>query len=353
MAARQFKQLTFKDRQLIFHFKKKGYSLSEIARRIYRNKSTISRELKRNTLNSTAKEQIETYCHQLAIPLDEFNVQKSKIKFEDRSSWAPSSAESLSNNRRTLSNKIRRSKTLATQKWVKNCLKDNWSPEQIAGRSSIDGPEKVSYEYVYDLIKKDRKKGGKLYQLLKRFGKRKQRFASREYVYASTIKDRTCIEERPAIVDKKKRTGDLEADLIQGYRSSGYILTILDRRSRLVRLRKLKTKTKKEVTEQILMTLKSFKTIHTLTVDNGREFSGHKTITKLTGAKVYFCHPYTSSERGAVENANGLIRQFYPKKTCFKKLNQTTLNNLEKKLNSRPRKCLDYLTPLEVHRIDE
>ena len=126
------------------------------------------------------------------------------------------------------------------------------------------------------------------------------------------------------------RLGDVEADLIVGYCSDGYVLITVDRKSKMTILRKLKT-------------------VHTCTEDNGSEFADHQTLTKNTGVPVYFTHPYSSCERGTVENTNGLVRYFLPKKTKFAKLTQTELNKIQDLLNHRPRKCLSYLTPKEVH----
>ena len=184
--------------------------------------------------------------------------------------------------------------------------------------------------------------------LLKRFRKRKQRLGKRTYSPAPNIPNRVGIEKRPPIVDSRSRLGDCEGDLIVGYPSSGYVLSIIDRKSRFIVLRKLKTKRKNTVRTQIESALRQLGPTSTLTFDNGSEFSAHQELTKNTGIKVYFAHPYCSTERGAVENANGLVRYFLPKKTTFKNLSQSQLNDIQLLLNQRPRKCLGYLTPQEI-----
>jgi IS30 family transposase len=225
-------------------------------------------------------------------------------------------------------------------------LRLGWSPQQIAGRSRIDGPESVSHEYVYALLHRDKKRGGKLYRLLKRFGKRKQRLGQREY--ASPIPGRIGIEQRPAVVAKRSRLGDCEGDLIVGYRQSGYVLTVQDRKSRKTVIRKLKTKKMAAVRKQLEVALRKLGGAHTLTVDNGKEFSDHRQLTRSTGVRVFFTHPYSATERGSIENLNGLVRYYLPKRTSFAKLSQSRLNEIQKLLNHRPRKCLGYLTPHEI-----
>jgi len=137
--------------------------------------------------------------------------------------------------------------------------------------------------------------------------------------------------------------------LIQGYRHSGYILSVVDRKSRLVILRKLNTKRKMSVRIQLERAVRKLGTVHTLTLDNGSEFCDHEAFTRATKVPVYFANPYSSIERALNENTNGLVRFFLPKKTCFKNLTQTRLNEIQDMLNTRPRDCLGYLTPEEVH----
>jgi IS30 family transposase len=157
------------------------------------------------------------------------------------------------------------------------------------------------------------------------------------------------IEKRPAAADLRDRIGDLEGDLIVGYRSSGHVLTVVDRKSRFVVLRKLKCKKKVQVRKQLQAALKQLGEVRTLTVDNGTEFTDHSELTRLTNIPVYFCHPYCSTERGTVENTNGLIRQYLPKGTSFENLSQAELNRIQNQLNNRPRECLGFLTPHEIH----
>jgi IS30 family transposase len=312
---KKYLQLTYQDRVLISHWRARGLSLGQIALRVGVHKSTVSRELKRN------------------------------LWFPD-GYWSAVDAQRRKDLRTFKANQKRRCKRPETKAWVIEKLKEHWSPEQIAGRSKLEGPQTVSHEYVYRLLILDRKRGGSLYRLLKRHGRRKQRLNER--AYGLNIPNRKTLEKRPKIVQKRNRLGDLEADLIQGYCHSGYILTIIDRKSRFVILRKLRRKKKTLVRIQIERAMRKLGAAKTLTVDNGTEFCDHEALTRTTRVPVYFTHPYCSTERGSVENANGLVRHFLRKKTCFKSLTQRKLNEIQDLLNHRPRKCLDYLTPFEV-----
>lgn len=313
-----FKQLTRNDRAKIAKLKAYGYSLSEISKSIGKNKSTISREIKRNSAHFPEK----NFSH-----------------------WTAEAAQQFRNSRMQKANQKRRRKKLVTKLWVIEKLKSGWSPQQIAGRSDREAPEKLSHECIYQMIIDDKKAGGRLYRLLKRFQKKKSRTPSR--VRKETCRNRIGIEKRPKAVDQLRRVGDLEADLIQGYKY-GFVLTVVERKTQLVVLRKLSTKHSAVVAEELRKSFLKFKQVHTLTVDNGREFFGHNQLTKKTSVKVYFADPYCSTQRARVENMNGLIRYYLPRKTSFDNLTQKHLDIICDKLNSRPRKSLNFLTPNEA-----
>lgn len=345
---KKYLQLTYEDRRLISHWRAKGLSVTEIAIRVNVHKSTISRELKRNG-RRIERANLEFYLRlnpflseqEITAELDRI----SKIKFD----WSATEAQRVREYRLKLANQLRRRKKPETARWVISKLKEHWSPEQIAGRSAIEGPERVSYEYVYRLLHEDKKRGGRLYRLLKRFGKRKQRLGERIYPHQLQIPNRRSIEKRPKLAQYRKRLGDLEADLILGASQSGYVLSVIDRKSRFMVLRKLRTKRKRTVRVQLERALRKMGQVKTLTVDNGTEFFDHQTLTRLTGVPVFFTHPYCSTDKGSIENANALVRYFLPKRTSFKKLTQKKLNKIEEALNQRPRKVLGYLTPKETH----
>jgi IS30 family transposase len=319
--------------------------LSEIARRIGKNKSTVSRELKRNSSVVTMEDRLYWRKVQNMMSdeeLDAYVKSLSPKKLQDTQHWSVLSAQARYQHRQWVANQKRRRKRPETRKWVIEKIKQDWSPDQIAGRSKFEAPEPVSHEYVYQVVYRDKKQGGSLFRLLKRFGRRKQRFARREY---PGIPGRIGIEQRPNIVQERKRLGDLEADLIVGHRSSGYILSVVDRKSKFTVLRKLKTKRKTGVRRQLDYAIKKLGQVHTLTLDNGREFADHAQLP----VAVYFAHPYCSTERGTIENTNALVRHYLRKKTSFKHVSQRKLNKIQARLNNRPRKCLRYLTPKEVH----
>jgi transposase, IS30 family len=350
----KYLQLTYSDRLQISHWNAQKKSVSEIARRLGVHKSTISRELRRNARTVTRESQLFFFemsllGHPKALIKQHLKeIEADRANFKDYSKWQAMEAQRTRQHRMICANQLRRRKSVVTRAWVVEKLKSGWSPKQIAGRSSLETSETVSYEYVYRLIHENKKRGGKLHRLLPRYGKRKQRFGSRSYPDGPIIPQRVDIQKRPKIVEKRSRLGDLEGDLIQGYLHSGYILSLIDRKSRYVTLRKLKTKRKKGVRVELERAMRKMKFKKTLTLDNGSEFCDHQELTRRTRVPVYFATPYRSCERGPNENTNGLVRRFLPKKTRFTRLTQTRLNEIANLMNHRPRACLGYLTPHEV-----
>ena len=184
MGQRGYKQLTARDRLLIAKLKVAKFSLTEIARRIGKDKSTVSRELRRNAVRVTPQERffyfrVDRFWSE--EQLDDFlRTQPAEMR-KTNVVWSHHDAQSVASQRAWLAQQKRRRKRPETRKWVIEKLRLGWSPEQIAGRSKIDGPETVSHEYVYALVHRDKKRGGTLHRLLKRFGRRKQRFGARAY----------------------------------------------------------------------------------------------------------------------------------------------------------------------------
>lgn len=142
--------------------------------------------------------------------------------------------------------------------------------------------------------------------------------------------------------------GHVEIDLVHGSYGSDCILTVVDRRSRLVTIRKLKDKTMETVSQALISVIRYYR-IQTVTADNGSEFHDYERIEKLTGAIFYFAKPYHSWERGTCENTNGLIRQYIPKRLSMGRVSQWDCNAIARRLNSRPRKVLDLFTPRQAH----
>ena len=231
---------------------------------------------------------------------------------------------------------------------IERFLVRDWSPEQICGYLRERGLF-VSHESIYHHILKDKKVGGYLYRFLRCQRKRKKRYGTSRFDKRGQIQNRVSIDKRPKIVDKKSRIGDLEGDLMIGGNHKGALVTLVDRCSKKTRIVKIESKRSEAVFHAISKVLKS-EIVHTITLDNGKEFSCHEKISKYTGCKVYFAHPYSSYERGLNENTNGLIRQYFPKKTDFRKITQKDVKRVEVLLNNRPRKSLGFLSPNEFHR---
>ena len=308
-----YTQLTQEERYHISVLCKERFPKAEIARRLKRHPSTITRELRRNTggRGYRAKQ-----AHQKAL-CRRYTAKKA-TKF-----------------------------TYKTIRLVIERLKEKWSPEQISGwlkRIQIC----ISHERIYQFLLENKRKGGILYKHLRRsHRKRKKRYGSPER--RGQIPNRVSIDKRPKIVDTKKRIGDWEADTIIGRNHKGAILTLVDRKSKYTLIRKINQKTSHAVNTAILEMVKGIKErFITMTVDNGREFAGHSEISSRLSVDVYFAHPYHSWERGLNENTNGLLRQYFPKKTDLRKISNEHVLNVQHMLNNRPRKLLNFLTPYEV-----
>jgi IS30 family transposase len=223
---------------------------------------------------------------------------------------------------------------------------EQWSPEQINGKRKLDGKQTVSHEWIYQRVYRDKESGGSLYTNLRCQKKRRKRYGT--YSKRGGLVNQVSIEERPEIVDEKTRLGDWEVDTIIGKNHQGAIVTLTERKSKLLKIERIDNKTGELTGDAIIEKLNDL-IVHTITSDNGKEFSDHERIARILETDFYFCHPYASWERGLNENTNGLIRQYFRKKTEFAKISREELQEVEDKLNNRPRKTLGYLTPLEVY----
>lgn len=313
-----YMHLTEEERYQIDDLKREGFSQADIAERLGRSPSTLSRELRRNRGERGYR---PGQAHQKAI---ERLTERGK-----------------SNARRA---------SMGAWEYAKQQLvNEQWSPEQIAGRLELEGQETISHETIYQRILEDKNEGGSLYTNLRCKKKRKKRYGSGKS-RRGAIPNRVDIEQRPKVVDDKKRIGDWEGDTIIGAHDGGAVIaSMVERKSRLTRLAKAKDKTTAAVIDSInqrMLPLIDF--VHTVTLDNGREFSQHEIMSEILDADIYFAKPYHSWERGLNENTNGLVRQYFPKKIRFDKISANDLHKVETKLNNRPRKCLGYKTPIEV-----
>jgi len=227
-------------------------------------------------------------------------------------------------------------------------IKQEWSPEQVCGRLKKEGIQDLHHETIYQYILADKRSGGDLYEHLRHQSKtyRKRYGAAHN---RSGIPNRTDIDERPEAANKRERVGDWEADTIIGKNHKGAIVTLDDRKSKLRLAMPTGGKKARNVTDSIISLFKPLKRfVKTLTFDNGKEFSYHEEIAKKLSCDTYFAKPYHSWERGQNENANGLLRQYFPKSMELIDVTRKQVFDAVHKLNSRPRKCLKYKTPYEV-----
>ena len=307
-----YTQLTREQRYQIYALMKAGHNQSRIAAVIECHKSTISRELRRNR-------GLKGYRPHQA---DELAYDRQCAAYRSRIAWE-------------------------TWQEVERRLRQEWSPEQIAGRLKLEKQPTVSHECIYLYVYAEKRRGGTLYRHLRSQKKQRKRYSG--YIRRGQIPNRTSIEKRPKIVASKGRFGDWEADTIVGAHHKGGILSVVERKSKLTRLRKLATKAAAEMKDNTIELLAPLAAkVHTITVDNGKEFCEHELIAKGLQTRIYFAHPYASWERGLNENTNGLVRQYFPKKYDFARFNDADLQRVEDLLNNRPRKTLGYRTPNEV-----
>lgn len=308
--------LTLEQRYKIESYLSLGKSYEIIGQYIGRDKSVVSREVKRN---SDLRNQV--YKAKLAQKKAE-ERHKNKAK------------------RCLLTNQVK--------DHIQSKLKNKYSPEQIVGRAKKEGVFMVSVECIYQYIWRDKKQKGNLYKYLRTKGKRyKKRVHSKDN--RGVLVNRIDIDKRPKIVDKKERLGDLEIDLVIGKDHKGALVTINDRATGILFMGKIARKQADLVVAKTIELLKDWKPfLKTITSDNGKEFANHQVISEKLNIDYYFAKPYHSWERGANENLNGLVRQFFPKKTNFEHITQQQINTAINNLNNRPRKRFGYKTPNEI-----
>jgi IS30 family transposase len=201
----------------------------------------------------------------------------------------------------------------------------------------------VSHERIYLWIYQQKRKGVDYCGYLRK-GHRSRRKRKNKQTSRQIIKDKTSIEDRPEVVKKQKRVGDIEVDLVQCRK--GYLLTATDRKTLFNWVGKVADKSARTVQEKLIKLLKPYKThLKTVTSDNGLEFASHHKISKELQVDWYFAHPYCAHERGCNENQNGLLRQYAPRSTDLSKISKTTVKNWQKTLNARPRKKLNFEPP--------
>ena len=206
----------------------------------------------------------------------------------------------------------------------------------------------ISPEWIYRYIYADKALGGDLHSHLRGQKPYRKRYAGGQD-RRGQLKDRVSIDERPAVVDRKGRLGDWEGDTIIGRKHQGVLVSLVERKSSFTLIDKVTRKTAAQVRDAATGLLEPLKDlVHTLTLDNGKEFAYHEDIAQSLEAEIFFAHPYSSWERGLNENTNGLIRQYFPKKHDFATITDEEIAEVVHRLNHRPRKKLGFKTPYEV-----
>jgi IS30 family transposase len=291
-----------------------GFSQAEIARLLNKSRSVICREINRNK--------------------------------NSRGHYSGGDAEMFSRMRKEKKRSPRKLTRLMREEIVGMIRELHCSPECVCGYFRRLGKPCVSHEWIYNLIRRDKAGGGDLYRCLPHSLKHRRRPVNKPM----PIADRVSIDERPAVVEDRCRFGDWEMDTIVGKAGKGVIVTLVERTSKkLLMARSPKGKDSKSVARLVVQLLRPFsKHVLSITTDNGSEFADHKYIAKKLHTSVYFAHPYSSWEKGLIENTNKLIRQFIPKDTDFSSLSDDYILYVQTLINRRPRKLLNFFSPKQI-----
>ena len=308
--------LTMAQRYTISVLLKENYPQILIAERIGKDRSVVSRELKRNR----------------DLRSNEYKPDLAQRKYEQRIDSKPK----------------RINFTESIRLYVESKLRQEYSPEQIVGVSHLENIKCVSVERIYQYIWADKKNGGDLYIHLRNKGRKyRKRGAFKDK--RGVIVDRVDIDQRPKIVEERSRFGDIELVTIVGKDHIGGLVSINDRMTGMIKISKITAKDALQVEQKTIEMLTQWKPLlHTLTSDNGKEFANHSAIKNALEVDFFFAKPHHPWERGSNENGNRLIRQYFPKGTDFTTISDQQVANVETILNNRPRKRHDFLSPLQV-----
>ena len=309
-----YTQLTCEQRYQLSALKKAGHTQSDIAEYVGTSESTISREVRRNRCATGYDPKV---AHEKAVARRQ---QKAQCR-------------------------------ITAEEWqlVEEKLRQDWSPEQVAERLKREQEVQISHEWSYQHIYADKAAGGELHTQLRCQKPYRKRAGDQER--RGKLRNRVDIDERPEIVDQRARIGDWEADTVVGKGRQRYLVTLVERKSRFTLFKPVESKRAVVVREAIVELLAPYQEqTHTLTFDNGKEFAEHERIAAALGADTYFAHPYASWERGTNENTNGLLRQYFPKDSDFSEATDARVAGAHERLNTRPRKCLNFETPGTVFR---
>ena len=321
MKNKNYKQLSSEERDKIAFLRAKGVKIVDIAKTIGRNKSTISRELKRNQ-SPVYNVYLANKAHQRAMKRKHQSVQRPRIRHP------------------------------FIRQYVMKKLKSKWSPEQIAGRLPSEYPGlHISHEAIYQFIYDPsiRTQENLAPYLARAHKRRKLRTHSHRHKNLH-IPQRISIQDRPPEVQARIQPGHWEADTLVSRKSKAALAVILERTSRNIRLAKLPAKTSHHFRCALNRRLSRYPQSlrRSITYDNGCENVDHRYTNKVLGTQSYFCEPFHSWEKASIENAIGLLRRFFPKKTDFALVSKQQVKRIENLMNTRPRKCLNYQTPNEI-----
>lgn len=312
-------ELKYYDRQQLEYWLRTKQSLRAIGKIMNRDHTVLAREIKRNGNG-------------------------------DRKKYRADTAQRLSEKRKHQQHKGKLDKYPELKEVVIEGLKKEWSPDVIAGKMKSEKKRiRISHESIYNYIyNRDGRYEG-LYKYLRQAKPKRQKFKSRKNGKIS-LPERISIHERPDFINERKRYGDWESDSII-FSGQRMILSVQsERKSKLIRMHKAPNKTAEETVNALVKTAESVsKDIFlSVTFDNGTEGAKHTEIKKEYGIDTYFCDPFSSWQKGGVENANKLIRHYLPRKTDLSKLTDRDIYEIQEKLNNRPRRCLDYKSPNEI-----
>ena len=312
----KYQQLSQEERYIIIALLKTHISMAAIARELGRATSTITRELSRNR-RPTGR-------------------------------YAASVAHEYSIARR---HKSRRGTQFSNEQWqtILFLLHLDFSPEQISNTLKRFGLFSISHETIYQYLLYDKRKGGSNYKHLRNASKqRRKRYNA--YDSRGRLTGKCHISERPAYINNRSQIGHWEGDTVIGRDRHHCIVTLVERKTGFVIIKKITARTAEQVTTVCIQAIKEHgRMFKTITFDNGTEFHGYKDIEEATSVKCYFATPYHSWERGTNENTNGLIRQYLPKRSCMKDITQADCDRIAFRLNTRPRKRHCYKTPEELY----
>lgn len=309
------RSLTPEKRYHIAFYLSKGYSVRSAAREVDCHPSVISREIRRNSVEGR------------------YEVESAQYKAKKRKSAASARPRKLKAELVDL---------------ISSKISMQFSPVQTAGWIRQNHAISISHQSIYRLIRADQAYGGKLYTNLRHWKKRRRKRIEAP-AGCHLIPGRIDISQRPAIVDDKSRVGDWEADTVIGAKHQGSILTLVERKSKMLLSALLPDKTKASVTNAIIKLLKPYANlVHTITFDNGGEFADHQKVAKKLKAQTFFAKPYSSWQRGLNEHTNGLLRQYFPKKTNFLEISPKQLLKAQNLINIRPRNVLSFHSPQQV-----